>query len=97
MDRDRPRYVDDDAVAAEYGVCTRTVARWRAAGMPHVRLPGRGHQLRVVRYDPEAVRKWVDAHGAHGAGGAPTTPAPVARPRGRPRRSVPPLGGAGAR
>lgn len=50
--------VDSKTIAARLSVSTRTVERLTAeGGMPCVRFRGK----RLIRYSPEAVRRWLEA------------------------------------
>lgn len=46
--------LDTEEIAALFGVSTRTVQRWRDAGMP-VLKPSPG----VLRFDPQACLDWA--------------------------------------
>ena len=45
-------------LAQQIGVCARTVARWRAEGLPYLRLSAISY-----RYDLRAVMAWLEARG----------------------------------
>lgn len=60
-------------IAAEYGVSQRTLARWRAAGLPHTRVNGRvmyrlsevdAYLLERVEAHEEAIRRQIAARKA---------------------------------
>lgn len=87
--------------AALLRIHARTLKRWRLeGGLPYVVLAPVGRRRPAIRYDREALRAWVAAR-SHGEALTAAGPEPervkVVRRRGRPRRTVPPLGGAGGR
>ncbi len=58
------QYVTESDIAARYGVSRRSVKRWRAMGMPCLPLPGLAVSRPRVRYDPTAVRAWLEGEAA---------------------------------
>lgn len=70
-------------VAALVGVSERQVARWAKAGMPHLKLPGRGAAPAMARFRAEEVDAWLDAYRVGDVPAAAPAPAKPGRPRRR--------------